>query len=249
MHSRRSGLVVVAAAAAVGVLALPASAHRSGSAQAAQTVRVSAGTPSEFLFKLSKTVVPLGTVTFVVTNDGAIVHDFAIAGKKTRNLSPGQSQTIRVTFRKAGNVRYLCTVTGHAAAGMKGVLRVRGGAAPVRVNALLNKAQERPRPTGTRVGASGRLTGTLTGKSLKWRLTFTRLSGKATAAHLHLAPRGKAGPVIEPLCAPCSSPRVGTALLTTSQVAALKKQRVYVNVHTARNPKGEIRGQIGVSGL
>jgi uncharacterized cupredoxin-like copper-binding protein len=31
---------------------------------------------------------------------------------------------LRVVFRKAGRYRYLCTVPGHAAAGLKGVLRV-----------------------------------------------------------------------------------------------------------------------------
>jgi uncharacterized cupredoxin-like copper-binding protein len=117
--------VVTLGLAAVGVLAWawPAGAHKAS--PKATTVTVTAGKPSEFGFKLSKMTVPKGAVTFKVTNAGAIVHDFKIGTKKTKNLSPGQSQSITVTFTKAGKFAYLCTVTGHAAAGMKGTLTVK----------------------------------------------------------------------------------------------------------------------------
>jgi uncharacterized cupredoxin-like copper-binding protein len=65
-----------------------------------------------------------GTVIFKVVDRGALSHDFKIHGKKTKLLSPGKSTTLRVVFKKAGRYPYLCTVPGHAAAGMKGVLRV-----------------------------------------------------------------------------------------------------------------------------
>lgn len=86
---------------------------------------VSAGSPSEFRFKLSKLRVPTGVVTFVVTNKGHLPHDFKIAGKRTKLLQPGKRQTLKVTFKKKGSYRFLCTVSGHAAAGMKGTLRVK----------------------------------------------------------------------------------------------------------------------------
>jgi Rhomboid family/Copper binding proteins, plastocyanin/azurin family len=66
----------------------------------------------------------LGKVTFVFKNVGQIAHDFAIAGKSTPVINPGQTATLTVTFTKAGSYPYACTVPGHAAAGMKGVLRV-----------------------------------------------------------------------------------------------------------------------------
>jgi uncharacterized cupredoxin-like copper-binding protein len=43
----------------------------------------------------------------------------------TRLLQPGKTTRLVVTFKKKGNYRYLCTVPGHAAAGMKGVFKVR----------------------------------------------------------------------------------------------------------------------------
>ncbi len=114
----------------------------------------------------------------------------------------------------------------------------------VKFGAALNIGQEVPHPKGTKVGASGRFTATLTGTTLKWTLTFSHLSGPATAAHIHMGVRRVSGPVIVPLCGPCHSPRAGSATLTAAEITALKAGKTYANVHTAKNPGGEIRGQI-----
>jgi nitrite reductase (NO-forming) len=81
---------------------------------------------TEFKFKLSKKTVPVGKVTFTVVNKGKLAHDFKIAGKKTPLIKPGKKATLTVAFKKAGKYGYICTVPGHAAAGMKGVLTVGG---------------------------------------------------------------------------------------------------------------------------
>ena len=39
-------------------------------------------------------------------------------------LKPGKSATLTIVFAKAGTYEYLCTVARHAAAGVKGVLKV-----------------------------------------------------------------------------------------------------------------------------
>jgi uncharacterized cupredoxin-like copper-binding protein len=103
-------------------------------ANKATTVSVTAGKPSEFRFELSKKSMPIGAVTFKVVNKGHLPHDFKICtkggtantctGKTTKLLSPGQSATLTYTFKKKGTYEYLCTVAGHAAAGMKGDLKV-----------------------------------------------------------------------------------------------------------------------------
>jgi len=113
-------------ALAVGLAwALPATARNaSPSAGRVSADTVTAGKPSEFHFSLTKKTVPKGTVTFLVMNKGNVPHDFKIAGHKTKLLSPGQSQTLKVTCLKAGKYPFLCTVTGHAVAGMKGILAV-----------------------------------------------------------------------------------------------------------------------------
>ena len=118
----RIGLLALVAVCAPLAWALPAVAHQS--AARATTVTVTAGKPAEFRFTLSKKSAPLGTVTFKVTNKAALPHDFKINGHKTKLLVPGQSQTLKITFKKKGSYPYLCTVTGHAAAGMKGIFKI-----------------------------------------------------------------------------------------------------------------------------
>jgi uncharacterized cupredoxin-like copper-binding protein len=64
-------------------------------------------------------------VVFVFKNVGHLVHDFKINGKKTPLLQPGKTAKLVVRFGKPGKYRYLCSVPGHAAAGMQGVFTVR----------------------------------------------------------------------------------------------------------------------------
>jgi len=116
------------------------------------------------------------------------------------------------------------------------------------VKTTLRAGLERPKPKGKLGRARGTFTATVTksGTSavIAWRLTFAKLSGRAIAAHIHSGVRGKAGPVIVPLCAPCKSGAHGRATVDASVLAALEAGRTYVNVHTKKNPLGEIRGQI-----
>jgi uncharacterized cupredoxin-like copper-binding protein len=93
-----------------------------GSRATTTTVSVRA---SDLKFALSRKVVPKGTVIFKVVNKGAIAHDFKIKGKRTPLLNPGQRATLKVVFTKTGKYPYLCTIPGHAAAGMKGVVTVK----------------------------------------------------------------------------------------------------------------------------
>jgi hypothetical protein len=71
-------------------------------------------------------------------------------------------------------------------------------------------------------------------KKLSWKLSYSGLSGPATAAHFHgPAEAGKNAGV------------AGSATLTDAQAADLAAGKYYINIHTAANPGGEIRGQVG----
>lgn len=121
-------LAVMALGGVLLLLGAPASGVAAPSESEVTTVtRVTAiaGKPTEMRFSLSRRVVPKSTVVFRVVNKGTIIHDFKIAGKKTRIVQPGGSVALKVSFVKARRYPYLCTVPGHAAAGMKGVLVVR----------------------------------------------------------------------------------------------------------------------------
>ncbi len=137
---KRSLLAVPAAALLTGAAVPVALAHTGHTA--GTSVTVTAAKPSEFSFALSSKSVKAGSVTFKVTNGTKVglPHDFEIcsaptkatsasalpntcAGKKTPMLPQGKSATLTVTL-KAGSYEYLCTVPGHAAGGMKGILKV-----------------------------------------------------------------------------------------------------------------------------
>jgi uncharacterized cupredoxin-like copper-binding protein len=112
-------LVAVVAVAAAALFAVVA--YGGGSTTTATTVKVTAKDTLRFV--LSRKSAPHGKVIFKVTNKGRIKHDFKIAGKKSKMIAPKKTGTLIVTLKK-GKLAYICTVPGHAAAGMKGKLTV-----------------------------------------------------------------------------------------------------------------------------
>ncbi len=125
-------------------------------------------------------------------------------------------------------------------------------AATEHFRAVLLGASETP-PTG--VAGAGTLDGTLdtVSHTLTYTLTWSGLSGPATMAHFHgpAAPgvaagvqvsiRDKANPG---QAAALTSPVNAQAILTVDQQAQLEAGLLYVNVHSAQFPKGELRGQV-----
>jgi hypothetical protein len=112
-------------------------------------------------------------------------------------------------------------------------------------HATLDAKSEVPPTTSTGTGTFAASLDTKT-MVLSYTLTFDGLTGPATAAHIHgPAAKGANAPVITPLAtgAP-TSPDTGTATLTADQIKDLSAGKYYVNVHTAANKGGEIRGQI-----
>jgi hypothetical protein len=122
------------------------------------------------------------------------------------------------------------------------------GGEAYKVTAPLTSGAEVPKPMDAH--GKGAFSGTYveqgSGATLTWKLTFSGLTGSATAAHIHTAKPGVAGPVVVPLCGPCKSGQTGTAKLTKQVISALESGDAYVNVHTAKNAGGEIRGQAKV---
>jgi hypothetical protein len=82
-------------------------------------------------------------------------------------------------------------------------------------------------------------------KALNWAVNFSGLTGDATAAHFHApADPGKNAGVVIPIGNKPTSPAKGNATLTDGQASDLMAGRMYINVHTAAHPGGEIRGQV-----
>jgi uncharacterized cupredoxin-like copper-binding protein len=117
----------IAAVLAVSVAAAGAATAGAGTGRTAggvTTVHVVLGKPSEMRFTFDRTSVPHGTVVFQLINKGVVPHDLRIDRRTSPLVAPSGKSTLRVTFTHAGRYAYECTVPGHAAAGMKGALRV-----------------------------------------------------------------------------------------------------------------------------
>jgi CHRD domain-containing protein len=146
--------------------------------------------------------------------------------------------------RKEADVRKLAPLGGIAVLAL--VMTAVALAAPKGMgwSAKLNAMQEVPKQAVKAPNGKGVFHGTLNGSTLTWTLSFSGLSGAATAAHIHIGAMGKAGNVVVPLCAPCKQMTHGTAKLSKAVMKDASKHLLYVNVHTAKNPAGEIRGQV-----
>ena len=175
-----AGLLILAVAGVLAGTLTPIGRASHTSARATTTITVSA---TEFAFKLSKRSVPVGTtVNFKVVNKGKISHNFSIAGKTTKLLLPGKSQTITVKFSKKGIFPYKCTVFGHAAAGMKGKFAVGQSAPPPgTTSAPPPTTTTHPPPTTTGPIGTAQTTVTVTMIDYAFQLSQTTIpSGQVT---------------------------------------------------------------------
>lgn len=84
-----------------------------------------------------------------------------------------------------------------------------------------------------------------TTKMLTWTVDYSRLSGPASAAHIHgPADPGASAPIVVPFTGNLATPIKGSATLTDAQIQQLEAGKWYVNIHTEANKGGEIRGQL-----
>jgi len=119
-----------------------------------------------------------------------------------------------------------------------------GSASAEKLKAKLDAKSEVPANASTGTGTADIDYDAAT-KKLSWKLTYSGLSGPATAAHFHgPAEAGKNAGVAVPIPGAANSPAEGSATLTDAQASDLLAGKLYVNIHTAANPGGEIRGQV-----
>ncbi len=116
----------------------------------------------------------------------------------------------------------------------------------------LNAEQE---TTGSTSPGSGFFTYTIEGDQLCYTLEVRDMTMAPFAAHIHVAPRNVAGPIVVPLLTPpaatstvsdCITAAEGSSVLTPAELAAIAAdpKAYYVNVHTDNWPGGELRGQL-----
>ena len=114
----------------------------------------------------------------------------------------------------------------------------------VHFTAKLDGASETP-PRVTDGKGTAQVTLDTQSKVLSWKVEYSGLTGPATMAHFHgPAAPGTAAKVTVPLTGDMASPIKGSATITDGQIGDLRGGLWYLNVHTAKYPGGEIRGQV-----
>jgi CHRD domain len=169
-------------------------------------------------------------------------------GTSCASVSGATGQTYGIGQVDLGNaIRVVVTAknvtgsTGATSAASKVGARI---VTTARFHAVLRAGQEVTYPNGRMSPAIGHFTGNLSGKTLRWTLTYSHLTGRPTVARLNKGSRGTNGAPFKSLCRSCRATTHGTLTLTAAQLNAMLHGTTYVNVHTAKNTRGEIRGQI-----
>jgi CHRD domain len=107
------------------------------------------------------------------------------------------------------------------------------------------------RPQSVRVGARGSFSGRISPYghglwSAHFALATRRLSSPATTAHIHTGRPGRTGPILITLCTHgrCNLSGGSFHLYYDDMAESMRLLGAYVDVHTQKNPRGELRGQI-----
>jgi hypothetical protein len=134
--------------------------------------------------------------------------------------------------------------SGLLAAALMGALCAPALAETMSYKAVLKGASEVP-PNDTKGTGSVDSAYDTASKKLTWTITYSGLTGAATAAHFHgPAEAGKNAPPVVPLKGDLKSPIKGEATLTDAQAKEFADGKIYFNLHTAAHKDGEIRGQM-----
>lgn len=99
-------------------------------------------------------------------------------------------------------------------------------------------------PNGVKA-ARGSLTGRLAadGRTLTWRLTYSRVPG-TVIADIHIGKPGKFGAILGRLCSECRSGQSGRLKLKRNYASQFRLRNTWVTLITPRYPNGVVRGQI-----
>jgi Cu/Zn superoxide dismutase len=173
--------------------------------------------------------------------NGPVVFPLAVVGNRIQMEIPNVTPAQLANFI-SGNYYINVHTTEHPGGEIRGQISIDQDATFI---ATMNGTQEVP-PVTTDARGLGVFHYTWGDTTLDVNIQVTELSSDITGAHLHLAPAGENGPVIFDL----GNFREGNTFrgrisgLTIFDILNLLAGNVYVNVHTANNTGGEIRGQL-----
>jgi hypothetical protein len=171
--------------------------------------------------------------------NGAVVFTMTLTATGA-TLAPMVLTDAQIVSYDAG----LLYVNVHSAAFPGGELR--GQAGREVFTAKLSGVQQSPAVSSMSAGVGSVILDPKTGL-IEAKLTLTGFT--ATAAHIHTGALGDNGGVLVDMHSHAAGEYVGhpTTPLTAAEIASLRAGNLYFNAHSATNPGGEVRGQIGVT--
>jgi hypothetical protein len=136
-------------------------------------------------------------------------------------------------------------ITGLVATGLAGCGQLRPSSNVEIYQASLSGGQQVP-PVVTPAYGTAEVQLNTTTNTITWKVSYSGLTGPATGAHIHgPAVAGQNAGIVVPFTGNLNAqPLTGEQRLAPAQVAQLTSGQWYVNIHTARHPGGEIRGQL-----
>ena len=178
-------------------------------------------------------------------NAGVAVNIGAISGLTSPSLG---STTIGDEFANQ-LLSGLSYVNIHTAQNAPGEIRGQVSSENIRLRANLDTVQAIPAPSGVAADAGGSVLLAFDPETntLGWNVQWQNLSGPATAMHFH-GPAGFGETASVQLdiggTSGLTSPSIGSAVTSDEFGVQLLGGNWYLNIHTAQNPPGEIRGQV-----
>jgi Cu/Zn superoxide dismutase len=180
------------------------------------------------------------------TTNGPVLIDFMsqLDVNVVRTYITGATLAMHKNEILKGNTYIVVHSNAYANGELRGQVTIESD---MQATAMLSGAQEVP---AVATMATGFATFAISkdNRMLHWNVTTTGLSGMITAAHLHEGMMGMNGGVVEDLSTTITANGKSISgmmpITSTTLIAQLKAGTIYINVHTAANPSGEIRGQL-----
>ena len=171
---------------------------------------------------------------------GGVVHPITFSDSTSAGSWTGFSENMISELIK-NNLYFNVHTTNNPGGEIRGQLIHQG---EIMFNARLEGNNETPNPITTDGNGTAWAVLSADKSTLYYNVTYAQLDSQFTAAHLHLAPEGVTGGVIHPITFTGNSASGSWVGFADSILAKLVKEHIYVNIHSVKNPGGEIRDQL-----
>ncbi len=176
---------------------------------------------------------------FHISPGGNVVHPISFNGNTSQGVWTNIPDSLLLALVK-GNLYLNIHSVANPAGEIAGFVKIAQG---VEFTISLDGTQETP-PTGSPAMGTGWAVLDSGGTRISYRATIAGLSDTLTASHFHSGPPGVPGGVVMPITFTDSTTQGTWTSLPDSILTSLLAGNIYMNVHSKKDPGGEIRGQL-----